>query len=65
MAGSQMQGPRRKNGSVGQPPVFRKVKAADAQLTQYVPSPRQRVITEYELLDSLIGAKTKEEIQKI
>jgi len=44
-------------------PKYLEIYAADTDvLDKYVASPSKRVVTEYELLDSLVGDKTKEEI---
>ena len=44
-------------------PKYLEIYAADTDvLDKYVASTSKRVVTEYELLDSLVGDKTKEEI---
>ena len=45
---------------------YKLVYAAENEgLSEYVASPRQRVITEFELLDSMIGCKTAEELAQL
>ena len=47
-------------------PKFKQIHAAENEaISEYVASPRQRVITEFELLNSLIGNKSVEEINQM
>lgn len=47
-------------------PKYKQIHAAENEaISEYVASPRQRVITEFELLDSMIGNKTCEEMAQM